>query len=90
MKSNQNGDGKALLGFEKNITLLDGRNLLLSRKEAVTQPGKMQLLYSLFFFFFDHTVFKASFRSSRERECHILAVDQLKATCLSNTMLSYR
>ena len=31
--------GKALLGFEKNVTLLDGRNLLLDRKGLVTQPG---------------------------------------------------
>ena len=32
-------DGKALLGFEKNVTLLDGRDLLLDRKGSVTQPG---------------------------------------------------
>ena len=31
--------GKALLGFEKNVTLLDGSNLLLARKGLVTQPG---------------------------------------------------
>jgi len=38
------GVDQALLGFEKNITLLDGRNLLLSRKEAVTQPGFVQVV----------------------------------------------
>ena len=32
-------DEKALLGFEKNVTLLDGRDLLLDRKGSVTQPG---------------------------------------------------
>ena len=30
---------KALLGFEKNVTLLDGRNLLLDRIGLITQPG---------------------------------------------------
>lgn len=34
---------EALLGFEKNITHLDGRNIHLKRK-AVTQPGFVQVL----------------------------------------------
>ena len=46
VRSKQNGRGKALLGFEKNITLLDGRNLLLARK-GVTQPGKVAILYRM-------------------------------------------
>ena len=53
MKSN--GHGKALLGFERNITLLDGRDLLLDRKGVVTQPGKMRLLYSWFLLWIRYT-----------------------------------
>jgi len=37
------GVDQALLGFEKNITLLDGRNFLLARK-GVTQPGFVQVI----------------------------------------------
>ncbi|KAF8808725.1 DnaJ-domain-containing protein [Phlegmacium glaucopus] len=38
------GVDQALLGFEKNITLLDGRDLLLARKGIVTQPGFVQVI----------------------------------------------
>ena len=55
MKPNRNVGGKALLGFERNITLLDGRNLLLARKGVVTQPGKLWWLYSLFLFWIEFT-----------------------------------
>ena len=46
VRSKQNGRDKALLGFEKNITLLDGRNFLLDRK-GVTQPGKVAILHRM-------------------------------------------
>jgi len=37
------GIDEALLGFEKNITHLDGRNLQIVRK-GVTQPGFVQMI----------------------------------------------